>query len=211
MRRLLGLCFLLCVSMGAQSAETPAARLRQALSGLRAFESSFEQQLFDETGALLETSQGTVAIARPGRFDWHYDKPYVQRIVSDGKLLWVYDADLAQVTINTIDPRVADSPARLLGEDFDLEATFKVEDAKPENDLHWIRLQPRAEGRQFREVFIGLASDEHLESMRLRDNLGQTTVIRFQAVKRNPVLDPARFTFVPPKGVDIIHGTGSSP
>jgi outer membrane lipoprotein carrier protein len=40
--------------------------------------------------------------------------------------------------------------------------------------------------------------------MELRDNFGQTTLIRFTRLQANPVQDAGRFRFVPPAGADVI-------
>jgi outer membrane lipoprotein carrier protein len=45
--------------------------------------------------------------------------------------------------------------------------------------------------------------------MRLKDNLGQTTEITFRDIDRNAPIDPQAFSFEPPAGIDVIHGTGS--
>ena len=50
---------------------------------------------------------------------------------------------------------------------------------------------------------IGFAGDD-LKAMELRDSFGQTTLIRFSALERNPPLPPATFRFVPPAGVDVV-------
>jgi outer membrane lipoprotein carrier protein len=42
--------------------------------------------------------------------------------------------------------------------------------------------------------------------MRLKDNLGQTTRLTFDAVKRNGPLAPGVFKFTPPAGVDVVEG-----
>ena len=46
---------------------------------------------------MLEQSQGTVVLARPGKFRWDYLKPFEQQIVADGTKVWIYDKDLEQV------------------------------------------------------------------------------------------------------------------
>lgn len=188
-------------------ADSAAAQLKHFLADVRAFNASFEQQQFDEQGALVETARGKVCIARPGRFDWDYQTPYQQRIVSDGKTLWVYDADLAQVTVNAVNTSAADSPARLLGDDFDLEANFTVGEAVTESGIDWVSLGSKQPKPQFKSVRIGFRGGE-LAVMRLQDNLGQTTEIRFSDIARNPQVPADAFTFNPPSGVDIIHGTG---
>jgi outer membrane lipoprotein carrier protein len=40
--------------------------------------------------------------------------------------------------------------------------------------------------------------------MELADSFGQTTVLTFTSMRRNPKFDPALFKFVPPKGADVI-------
>ena len=40
--------------------------------------------------------------------------------------------------------------------------------------------------------------------MELVDHFGQTTVLRFSGVVRNPQLDPGIFRFSPPKGADVL-------
>jgi outer membrane lipoprotein carrier protein len=43
-----------------------------------------------------------------------------------------------------------------------------------------------------------------IEAMELIDPFGQTTVLRFSNLSRNPRLDPSTFRFTPPKGVDVL-------
>lgn len=183
-------------------------QLDEFLDKVKSFHAEFEQQLFDEYGEPLETSSGEVDIVRPGRFNWSYQKPYRQRIVSDGKTLWVYDADLEQVTINDVDLGNVDSPGRLLGDDVDIDASFKVEPLPTKDDVEWLRLTPKASEQQFNEIELGLR-EGIVVSMRLKDNLGQTTVIGFSAVDRDAKIEPSVFHFEVPPGVDVIRGTGS--
>lgn len=189
------------------TAATASAQLQGFLADVRSFQADFEQQLFDEAGVLIETSHGTVCIARPGRFDWDYRAPYQQRIVSDGKTLWIYDVDLAQVTENPVSTGTVDSAAQLLGDDFDLNANFTLSEMPAVEGVDWVKLAPKKSGRQFNEVAIGLRGGE-LVALRLQDNLGQTTAIKFLAVTRNPRVAPERFRFTPPAGTDVIHGIG---
>ena len=43
-----------------------------------------------------------------------------------------------------------------------------------------------------------------LETMELKDQFGQTTVIKFADLERNVKIAPASFTFTPPKGAAVI-------
>lgn len=193
---------------GAGAAPTARAELDRFLAEVKSFQARFEQKLFDEYGELLETSRGEVDIARPGRFNWVYAEPYRQRLVSDGKTLWVYDADLEQVTINDVEAGSADSPGRLLGDEVDVDASFTVEELPATDGTCWLKLTPKAAGQQFNEIELGLR-DGTVVAMRLKDNLGQVTAIAFSDITRNVTIAPDRFSFDVPPGVDVIHGTGS--
>lgn len=206
LERLFALLLGLCVALPAGA--DGRAQLDQFLAKVKFFHARFEQQLFDEYGEPLETSRGEVDIVRPGRFNWSYEQPYRQRIVSDGKTLWVYDADLEQVTINDVDLGSKDSPGRLLGDEVDVDASFTVVALPAKDGIEWLKLTPKASEQQFNEIELGLR-DGTVVAMRLKDNLGQTTAIDFSDIDRKAEIDPAIFRFEPPQGVDIIRGTGS--
>lgn len=201
--------YVVCVlGWGGPAGADGRAQLDEFLAKVTSFHARFEQQLFDEYGDPLDTSSGEVDIVRPGRFNWSYQTPYRQRIVSDGKTLWVYDADLEQVTINDVDLGAVDSPGRLLGDDVDVDASFVVETLPSKDGVDWLKLTPKAAEQQFNEIELGLR-DGTVVAMRLKDNLGQTTAISFSAIERGAKIAPETFRFEPPSGVDVIRGAGS--
>jgi len=198
----------LVLAPAVQAASGARAQLDRFLAEVKSFHAAFEQKLYDEYGEPLETAQGQVDIARPGRFNWSYESPYRQRLVSDGKTLWVYDADLEQVTINDVDLGKVDSPGRLLGDEVDVDRSFTVADLPAKDGVEWLKLTPKSADQQFNEIELGLR-DGTVVAMRLKDNLGQTTEITFTGIDRNAPVDPKAFSFEPPAGIDVIRGTGS--
>jgi outer membrane lipoprotein carrier protein len=52
-------------------------------------------------------------------------------------------------------------------------------------------------------VRLGFKGDV-LHAMELKDNFGQTTVLRFTNLERNPAMGSSLFRFTPPKGADVI-------
>ena len=98
---------LAAASPGAATAADTRNRAEERIDGwLAAHESlraRFLQTVFDEAGARLDESRGTVAFRRPYRFRWDYEAPEPQIIVADGENLWWYDADLEQVTVRPVD------------------------------------------------------------------------------------------------------------
>ncbi len=179
-----------------------AERLDAALEGLSGFRAEFRQTVTNAGGQLTESAEGTVSLARPGRFRWDYRAP-PQLIVSDGTTVWLYDADLAQVTVRPAAETLVGTPALLLSGQADLRAEFDVADGGTEDGLAWCVLAPKDVQSDFRELRVGIAGGE-LRRMVLVDRLGQTTRLDFDGIVRNPRLDPKDFTFSPPPGVDVI-------
>lgn len=177
------------------------------MQGLKTLRADFSQTLSDEQGDVLETSQGRMALERPGRFRWDYLQPYEQSIIGDGKQIWVYDKDLEQVTVKPQAQTLASSPAMLLGGDAHIRDQFDVTDLGSADGLNWIRLLPKGADDQYTGIELGFAGVT-LRQMKLADNFGQTTLIKFSHEQRNPKLDQALFRFQPPAGVDVIGGSG---
>ncbi len=163
----------------------------------------FEQKIFDRNRKLLQESRGTLAFSRPGKFRWSYVKPYAQLIVGDGSKVWIYDEDLKQVTVKKLDQALGSTPAALLAGNNEAMRAFMLSDRGAKDGLEWLEALPRDKESSFERIRMGFTSSG-LKVMELVDSLGQTTVLRFASLERNPRLDPGLFRFSPPKGADVI-------
>jgi len=163
----------------------------------------FEQKIFDRNRRLLQESRGVLAFSRPGKFRWTYVKPYAQLIVGDGSRVWIYDEDLKQVTVRKLDQALGSTPAALLAGNNEAMRAFNLSDQGAKGGLEWLEALPRDKEGNFERIRMGFGSSG-LEVMELLDGFGQTTVLRFVSLKRNPKLDPGLFRFSPPKGADVI-------
>ncbi len=201
-RTLLGLlCALL--PAGGVLADTATERLETFLAQVRSLRAGFQQTLYDESFRPLEESSGVMYLQRPDRFRWDYTEPYRQLIVSDGSKVWIYDVDLDQVTVRALSAAVGTTPASLLSSARPIEESFSVQDLGEEGGLAWVELRPLAEDVSFARVRLGF-DRRGLRRMELLDSFGQTTVLEFHDVVRNPDLDPDLFHFEPPEGVDVV-------
>jgi outer membrane lipoprotein carrier protein len=152
-------------------------------------------------------------VAKPGKLRWKTEGVYEQLVISDGKSLWIYDADLEQVSIKDMDNRLSETPALLLGGDVSaIDNDFNITQAPSDNTLLFI-LQPKDSSQLFDSLelsFNKLDKDQPLTQMIIRDASGQITDISFTNVSRNPKLGLNIFTFEIPKGVDVIDGRQGS-
>jgi len=188
---------------GIAQAGTGSERLKNFFSNVSAVRADFIQQVVGEKKKVLQETSGKMLLLRPGRFRWDYKKPYEQQIVSNGKKVWLYDVDLEQVTVKTLDGVLGSTPALLLSSDTPIEENFTVRELGAEQDLQWVELMPLQKETGFEKLILGF-DDTNLINMELHDAFGQLTRLRFSEIERNPVIDPAQFDFIPPKDVDVI-------
>jgi len=184
----------------------PAAgveRFQSYLRGTQTARADFEQKVFDRERKLVQESKGSFSFLRPGRFRWIYAQPYPQLIVGDGARVWIYDEDLNQVTVRAMAKALGSTPAALLAGAADVERAFELADAGSRDGLEWLEAKPREREAGFERIRLGMGT-VGVQAMELTDHFGQTTVLRFSNVVRNPQLDPASFRFVPPKGADVL-------
>ena len=179
-----------------------ALRVTRYLAELSSLRAEFHQFVADARGRVIERAEGTMTIARPGRFRWDYRSPE-QLIVCDGETVWLYDIGLDQVTVKAAGDALAGTPAMLLADQGSVEQEFSITDAGRDDGLAWSLLTPRRTDTDFREVRLGFDGRE-LRRMTLFDRLGQTTELEFTRIEHNPALDDTLFSFDPPPGVDVV-------
>lgn len=186
--------------------EDPASVLNEKLAATRSVRARFSQVVEDNEGNLIQQTDGLLQVARPRRFRWETNAPFEQLMVSDGVRLWLYDVDLEQVTDQSLGERIANTPAMLLSGDVSaIEHAFVVAGSKQADAEAWtFELRPRDQQSPF-ELMSVLFQADTLVEMRLVDNLGQHSRIRFSEIERNLELDPELFIFIPPPGTDVIR------
>jgi outer membrane lipoprotein carrier protein len=178
-------------------------RFSEFINGTVQARGEFEQKIFDSNRKLVQESRGVLAFSRPGKFRWTYVKPYAQLIVGDGSKIWIYDEDLKQVTVRKLDQALGSTPAALLAGNNEAMRAFRLSDKGSKDGLEWLEALPRDKEGNFERIRMGFSASG-LQVMELVDGFGQTTVLKFNSLERNPKLDPALFRFSPPKGADVI-------
>ena len=188
----------------AQAAATD--QLQTFVTSVKSARGEFTQKQIKGQGASAKvsgTSSGTFAFARPGKFTWRYTKPYDQLLQADGQTLFIYDKDLNQVTERKLDGALGSSPAAILFGSNDLSKNFDVKNGATRDGVEWLELTPKAKDTQFERIGIGFKAG-NLEAMELRDAFGNTTLLSFTGIQKNPPLPADAFRFTVPKGADVM-------
>jgi outer membrane lipoprotein carrier protein len=198
------LACLLALAAPAQGNDEAATRVDTYLASVKTLSADFTQVVRNRDGQVVDRASGTLSLSRPDRFRWDYRQPYLQTIVADGERLWLYDNDLEQVTVRSLEAGLGSTPAMLLSGAGKVSDAFAPVALERQGGWTWARLRPRQEGSDFDFVALAFDARGELAAMELRDKLGQATVIEFGNVRRNPSLDPSLFRFEPPPGADVI-------
>lgn len=180
-----------------------AADFQALLSGLQNMRGEFTQTVTNRNGK-TQVSTGTFAIQRPGKFRWNYIKPYEQLIVCDGKEIWLFDPDLDQVTVKSMDKGLDASPAALLSGDNQIGKRYTIKALPARDGLNWVDATPKQKDSNFNRIRLGFSGNE-IRTMELEDNFNQTTRVNLKIQSVNGKVDAGLFQFTPPKGADIVR------
>lgn len=178
--------------------------LKTFIQETRTARAEFSQILLDKNSKIIQKSNGIMQFERPNKFRWTYEKPYEQLIVGDGIQVWFYDRDLNQVTIRTLDLAIGSSPAALLAGSSTIEANFSLTEMGQQDQLEWLEASPKNKESAFEFIQLGFSIEGSLKIMVLRDSFGQTTLLTFSNLDKNPNLPADLFHFIPPDDSDVI-------
>ena len=154
-----------------------------------------------------KNSSGQFEFQRPGKFRFVYIKPFEQTIVADGKTLWLYDADLNQVTQRPQAQALGSTPAAILASANDLKALsadFDLQSAPEQDGLQWVQASPKDKNGQLKSVRVGFAADGQLSALDILDSFGQRSLIRFSQLQTQASLPASTFEFKVPAGADVL-------
>jgi outer membrane lipoprotein carrier protein len=199
----------LCLAAAVPAVAAQSTPLDRFLDGLTTWQGDFFQLLQDGKGRTQSRAEGRMLVSRPGRFRWELrpvapgPTQFSQLVLADGRNLWFYDRDLAQVTVKPAGAALATAPAALLAGGANWRDGFMLRSLPKAAGLDWVEVRPRRANAEFRDAKLGFVSND-LRRMVLKDNLGQVADIEFRRTQRNPVLAKADLEFVPPKDVDVI-------
>ena len=187
--------------------ESLEAFIKNAKTGRADFTQTVTAPTKEGQPARTKTSSGQFAFQRPGKFRFDYKKPFVQTIVADGKTLWLYDADLNQVTERQQAQVLGQTPAALIAAASDLralQADFTLTDQPERDGLQWVKATPKARDGQLQSVLVGFDGNA-LAALEILDSFGQRSVLKFSKVELNPALPAGTFDFKVPAGADVLR------
>lgn len=189
----------------------PVDDLTKLLLNTNTMQADFTQVVRDLQGNSKQQYQGAMYIAKPERFRWEIKQPEDNEtiLVYDGKKLYNYDVPLEQVTVQKLERNI-DSPLKFLltGNIESLDNDFNVlalttEGFCNKNSEVCFKLKPKQADATIDVFEIGF-SDGKMQALRMVDSLGQVSDFLFSSILLNETVNPQKFKFKAPAGVDVI-------
>lgn len=196
----------LLLALGATSLAACAGaveQLEEFVRDVKTGQAAFTQTVTSPDGARTKTSSGRFEFSRPNRFRFAYSKPFEQAIVADGNKVWIFDADLNQVSSRKLEKALGGTPAALLAGG-SLAKDFALVQQPDKDGLAWVLATPKASETAFQSVRVGFRG-KVLAAIEIVDSFGQRSHLQFSQFEANPALKADLFQFKVPPGADVIE------
>ncbi|QWD63140.1 outer membrane lipoprotein carrier protein LolA [Polynucleobacter sp. MWH-UH25E] len=200
--------------------ETGSEQLRQFVRNSKTAEGDFVQQQLrapkanepqDKGLKVVRQTQGHFVFQRPGRFVWETQKPYEQKLITNGSQLILWDKDLNQATIRPAGQALAATPAAILFGETSLDQHFDLVDGEERLGMKWVALVPKKDPSTkskndlpYTKISIGM-SNGLPKALELIDGLGSVVLVTLDKIQLNVNLPANRFNFTPPAGAEVLR------
>ncbi len=194
----------------AQDMDAVIARATSAYNSARTARGSFTQTIFNPQTGSRVNARGTFMRRQPDRFAFDFTDPAGDRIVADGRYVWLYlpSTNPGQVLRSTLTPSSAGSYD--LGSLF-FERTrerFNVSDGGNEvldgTATRILELTPRGSAPFARAKVWVDATTGNLRQFTVVDGMGLERTVRITSYSANVSVPDSAFEFEPPPGVRVV-------
>jgi outer membrane lipoprotein carrier protein len=201
------------LTAGAANAQTPADvaldRAVAAYQNVKSVRATFDQSLANPITGRSSSAKGELLVKRPGRISVRFTDPAGDRIVSDGKYVWIYlpsgapgqvirtRADASEGTGMDVSTELLTAP----------RTKFDIGDAGTatvnSRATHIVVLTPRT-ARNYSKARLWIDDkDGVVRQLELTENSGVVRTITFRTIQLNAKVSESSFKFAVPKGAKV--------
>lgn len=201
MRKIGAFCLLWSLMSTGWCDASAQQQLKMKLIGLHSFKAHFTQYISGKRGK--NVSSGSMAFVRPNHFYWETLSPNHQKIIADGRKIWIYDIPLEQISVRKQSRGLSGTAGLFLTGYSDAMMRQFNTTVSQHGKIITYHLQPKNKNKQVSQITISFQGSTPV-SMEARDALGRTSHIHFSNTQINPVINNQLFQIRAPKNVDVI-------
>ncbi|PYP07861.1 MAG: outer membrane lipoprotein carrier protein LolA [Gemmatimonadetes bacterium] len=194
--------------------QDPGAVLDRASASfdtVRTLQADFVQIVDNPMLGSPDTTRGRLYQRRPSYFAMRFSEPQHDRIVADGRRLWLYTPSTTpDQVIRTTIPGTGTTGPNLIGQFVEhprerYTARYVRADSLPDGAVDVVALTPRAQDLPYSEATVWIAKQDGLvRRIDLVENTGQRRTITLQHLTVNGTIPPREFRFSPTSGVRVV-------
>jgi outer membrane lipoprotein carrier protein len=159
-----------------------------------------------------DTTRGALHLMRPNHFAMRFTDPQGDRVVADGRHLWLYTPSTApgQVVRTTI-PAEGTTGPNLIGQFVErprerYEARYVRADSLASGWADVVELTPKAADAPYHTAMISVDRKNGLvRRIEIEETSGQQRVVVLRHLRRNARVPGREFVFRPPEGVRVVE------
>ena len=193
-------------------AQLACVKIQGYYNKISTFRASFKQVFTKRFHGAQKPEKGILFIKKPGKMYWEYQKPEKKYFIIDGKRAWVYEPASKQALWKNIQDSSLPTPVKFLWGKGNLVAEFNIK-LIPRSKfggkgLTVLKLVPKKRSPHYRSVLFVHNTKGAVVSSIVYDHDGNKNQITFSNMKLNTKIPDSRFSFKPPKGVQVLQASG---
>jgi len=200
--KLIFFLFVISSLIFAQSANDVLKKIQNKFNSINNFTANFSQNYFNAQSHDVGKANGKFSYKRKNKFIVDLKS---QLIISDGQTIWNNDKRFNRVVISNL----SDDPTSFSLEQFifDYPPLCKsrvVKDETVTSGEFLIEMVPKDQDLQFKVVKIWASADGMVNKLEIVDRGEMRYAFQFSEIKINQDLPDSKFTFITPKGIQVI-------
>ena len=188
------------------STEGPSLNINEYLNEIHSLQASFKQSIFSPANEVIDYTEGSILLKKPGNIMWQFTVPSLKRITVHDQKISTYDANLNQVVIVPFSDRYQSSLANILLKNNSLTSYYQISSETYNNNVYSAILVQKESNNLFTKMKITVV-EMLLTEIKLWDASGQSISISFDDIIQNAPLADSSFEFSIPKGADVFDQT----
>ena len=188
------------------STEGPSLNINEYLNEIHSLQASFKQSIFSPANEVIDYTEGSILLKKPGNIMWQFTVPSLKRITVHDQKISTYDANLNQVVIVPFSDRYQSSLANILLKNDSLMSYYQISSETSNNNIYSVFLVQKESNNLFTKMKITVV-EMLLTEIKLWDASGQSIAIIFDDVILNAPLSDSSFQISVPKGTDVFDQT----
>jgi chaperone LolA len=192
----------LSAALYAQSATDILNKVQNKFRAINNFSASFSQIYKQPQGQPGTKVSGKILYEKKNKFNVELN---TISIVSDGETIWNYNKKSNRVVISNHEKDPTSFSLEMFIFDYPPMCDTKlIKDENVKNGDKLLELIPKNQKLQFKIIRILVNSDGMISNLEITDYMDIQYIFQFSNIKFNQDISDSKFTFSPPKGIQII-------